>query len=157
FTAKTVASGLVIACRLAICPTSRSPASVNPTIEGVVRLPSELGITTGSPPSITATQLLVVPRSMPMTLGMDVEFPPPDLVPQAPRSPEETDHGFRPWEDSALRTTLRIPRRGGSRRGARFGHHHRGRPDQALVELVALRHLGHDGSRGLVALLLHQR
>ncbi len=70
FTAKTVASGLVIACRLAICPTSRSPASVKPTIEGVVRLPSELGITIGSPPSITATQLLVVPRSMPMTLGM---------------------------------------------------------------------------------------
>src|SRR5204862_401882 len=32
--------------------------------------PSEFGITTGSPPSMTATQLLVVPRSMPITLGM---------------------------------------------------------------------------------------
>src|SRR6266478_4350113 len=74
FTAKTVASGFVTACRLAICPTSRSPASVNPTIDGVVRLPSELGITTGSPPSITATQLLVVPRSMPMTLGIADPF-----------------------------------------------------------------------------------
>src|SRR3954453_4568767 len=71
FTAKTVASGLVIACRLAICPPSRSPDSVNATIDGVVRLPSELGITTGSPPSITATQELVVPRSIPMTLPMD--------------------------------------------------------------------------------------
>jgi hypothetical protein len=29
-----------------------------------------LGMTTGSPPSMTATQLLVVPRSIPMTLGM---------------------------------------------------------------------------------------
>ena len=36
-------------------------------MEGVVRDPSLLGITTASPCSITATQLLVVPRSMPMT------------------------------------------------------------------------------------------
>src|SRR6185295_14804175 len=50
FTAKTVASGLVMACRLAIWPTRRSPDSVHATIDGVVRLPSELGITTGSPP-----------------------------------------------------------------------------------------------------------
>ena len=70
FTAKTVFSGLVMAWRLAICPTSRSPDSVKPTIEGVVRLPSLLGMTTGSPPSITATQELVVPRSIPMTLPM---------------------------------------------------------------------------------------
>ena len=33
-----------------------------------MRPPSELGITTGSPFSITATQLFVVPRSMPITL-----------------------------------------------------------------------------------------
>src|SRR5947207_13252195 len=39
-------------------------------MEGVVRLPSEFGMTTGSPPSMTATQELVVPRSMPMTLAM---------------------------------------------------------------------------------------
>ena len=57
-----------MACRLAICPTSRSPPSVNATIDGVVREPSLFGITVGSPPSITETQLLVVPRSMPMTL-----------------------------------------------------------------------------------------
>ena len=89
FTAKTVASGLVIAWRLAICPISRSPASVKPTIDGVVRLPSELGMTTGSPPSITATQLLVVPRSMPMTLGIESVLP-PFLVPQGPRRSEQS-------------------------------------------------------------------
>src|SRR5258707_11658919 len=39
------------------------------TIEGVTREPSALGITTGSPPSMTATQELVVPRSIPITFG----------------------------------------------------------------------------------------
>ncbi len=62
----TVFSGLVIACRLATAPTSRSPLLVNATIDGVVRPPSSLGITFGSPPSITATQLFVVPRSIPI-------------------------------------------------------------------------------------------
>ncbi len=38
--------------------------------EGVVRAPSALGITTGSPPSMKDTQLLVVPKSMPMILLM---------------------------------------------------------------------------------------
>src|SRR5438876_10091035 len=93
-TAKTVASGLVIACRFAIWPTSRSPASVKPTIEGVVRLPSEFGITTGSPPSMTATQLLVVPRSMPITLGTK-EVSPEGIVPQqlSPRGSNDPDQG----------------------------------------------------------------
>ena len=68
FTANTVFFGLVRAWRLAIWPTSRSPLAVKPTIEGVVRAPSWLGMTWGAPPSITATQELVVPRSMPMTL-----------------------------------------------------------------------------------------
>ena len=36
--------------------------------EGVVLLPSALAITTGWPPSITETQLLVVPRSIPIIL-----------------------------------------------------------------------------------------
>src|SRR5580704_13315492 len=62
----TVFSGLVMACRLATCPTSRSPVLVKPTTEGVVRPPSSLGITFGSPPSMTATQELVVPRSIPI-------------------------------------------------------------------------------------------
>ena len=69
FTAKTVFFGLVSAWRLAIWPTSRSPLAVKPTIDGVVRAPSWLGMTWGAPPSITATQELVVPRSMPITLA----------------------------------------------------------------------------------------
>ena len=65
----TVFWGFVTACRLATWPTSRSPSLVNPTTDGVVRPPSAFGMTTGSPPSMTATTELVVPRSMPMTLS----------------------------------------------------------------------------------------
>src|SRR4051812_8139834 len=62
---KTVLRGLVTACRLAACPTRRSPVLVNATTDGVVRPPSALGTTTGSPPSMTAMQEFVVPRSIP--------------------------------------------------------------------------------------------
>src|ERR1700709_1364886 len=65
-----VFSGLVTACRLAGCPTSRSSSSVKATIEGVVRAPSAFSMTRGALPSIIATQELVVPRSIPMTLPM---------------------------------------------------------------------------------------
>ena len=61
-------AGLVTAWRLAIWPTSRSPPWFAATIDGVVRLPSLFAITTGSPRSRIATQLFVVPRSMPTTL-----------------------------------------------------------------------------------------
>ncbi len=47
--ANRVFSGLVTAWRLACWPTSRSPLSVKATIDGVVRAPSELAMTTGSP------------------------------------------------------------------------------------------------------------
>src|SRR2546426_6363780 len=154
-TAKTVASGLVMACRLAIWPTRRSPASVKPTIDGVVRLPSEFGITTGSPPSITATQLLVVPRSIPMTLGIDGALPRSVLL-QCSRRAEISRWGPA-WANSALSPTLGIRRRRRFRRGAGLGHHHRGGADQPIVELVALGHLRHDGAGGLVALPLHER
>ena len=40
--------------------------------DGVVRAPSALGITVGSPPSSTATTELVVPRSMPTARAMRV-------------------------------------------------------------------------------------
>src|ERR1700756_4968569 len=63
-----VRSGLVTAWRFAGWPTRRSPSSVKATIEGVVLRPSEFSMTFGVLPSITATQELVVPRSMPMTL-----------------------------------------------------------------------------------------
>src|SRR5438128_9720112 len=66
---KTVFSGLVTAWRFATSPTRRSPVLLIATIEGVTREPSALGITTGSPPSMTATQELVVPRSIPITFG----------------------------------------------------------------------------------------
>src|ERR1700760_5019363 len=61
-----VFSGLVMLWRLAGCPTSTSPSSVNATIEGVVRPPSAFSITLALLPSITATQEFVVPRSIPI-------------------------------------------------------------------------------------------
>src|SRR5438034_8626673 len=67
-----VFSGLVIACRFATCPTSRSPVLVNATTDGVVAPPSSLAMTLGSPPSITATQELVVPRSIPIILAINL-------------------------------------------------------------------------------------
>src|SRR5213593_2282244 len=59
-----------MAWRFATCPTRRSPVFANATTEGVVRLPSALGITCGSPPSITATHEFVVPRSMPIIFAI---------------------------------------------------------------------------------------
>src|SRR5215207_9671865 len=69
---KTVFSGFITAWRLATVPTRRSPESVKATTEGVVRPPSEFSSTVGSPPSITATQELVVPRSIPIVLLISI-------------------------------------------------------------------------------------
>ena len=63
-------SGFTTAWRLAVMPTRRSPLRVNATMEGVVRLPSALAITAGSPPSMAATTLLAVPRSIPITFAI---------------------------------------------------------------------------------------
>ena len=63
----TVRSELVTACRLAVMPTSLSPSLEKATTLGVVLEPSEFGMTTGCPPSNVATQLFVVPRSIPIT------------------------------------------------------------------------------------------
>ena len=68
--AKKVCSGLVIAWRLAGCPTRRSPSVEKVTIEGVVRMPSAFSITLGADPSMTAMQEFVVPRSIPITFAM---------------------------------------------------------------------------------------
>ncbi len=65
-----VRSGFVMAWRLATSPTRTSPDLEKPTTEGVVRAPSALAITVGSPPSRTATTELVVPRSIPTALAM---------------------------------------------------------------------------------------
>ena len=64
-TERMVRSTLVTAWRLATSPTSTSPFLAKATTLGVVRLPSALAMTAGSPPSRTATTELVVPRSMP--------------------------------------------------------------------------------------------
>src|SRR2546429_8092430 len=69
---KIVFSGLVTAWRLATVPTRRSPDCVNATTDGVVRPPSAFSITVGSPPSSTAIQLLVVPRSIPIVFPIYV-------------------------------------------------------------------------------------
>src|SRR5476651_2348077 len=63
---KTVFSGFVTDWRFATWPTRRSPSLAKATTDGVVRAPSWLTMTTGSPASITATTELVVPRSIPM-------------------------------------------------------------------------------------------
>src|SRR5688572_19467220 len=69
-TERMVRSTLVTACRLATSPTSTSPDLAKATTEGVVRAPSALAMTVGSPPSRTATTLFVVPRSMPTARAM---------------------------------------------------------------------------------------
>src|SRR6188474_1337115 len=67
---RNVRSGLVMAWRLATSPTSTSPDLEKATTDGVVRLPSVLGMTTGSPASRKETTEFVVPRSIPTALGM---------------------------------------------------------------------------------------
>jgi hypothetical protein len=61
-TEESVRSTLVTAWRLAVSPTSTSPSLVNATTDGVVRKPSALAMTFGSPPSRTETTELVVPE-----------------------------------------------------------------------------------------------
>src|ERR1700761_702610 len=67
---KIVFSGFITAWRLATVPTSRSPPSVKATTDGVVRPPSAFSRTVGSPPSMTATQELDVPRSIPIVFPL---------------------------------------------------------------------------------------
>src|SRR5271170_917776 len=100
--AKNVRSGLVTPWRLAGWPTRRSPSSVNATIDGVVRAPSEFSMTLGVEPSITATHELVVPRSMPITFAIALsssfaEPPSPEAarpkegsIRRSPRPPQAT-------------------------------------------------------------------
>src|SRR5580658_9339408 len=63
-----------MACRFAMCPTRRLPASVTATIEGVVLYPPRLGITVGTPFSTMATHEFVVPRSMPITFSIRADL-----------------------------------------------------------------------------------
>src|SRR6478672_7689400 len=66
-----VRSMLLTAWRLAISPTRTSPDLEKATTDGVVRPPSALAMTVGSPPSRTETTELVVPRSIPTARDMD--------------------------------------------------------------------------------------
>src|SRR5438034_3588368 len=110
-----VFSGFVIAWRFAICPTSRSPLSVIATTEGVVRLPSALAMTTGSPPLMIATHEFVVPRSMPMTLPMCYLLP---MINQCQPGPHQSRE--RPW--LPRRRHVLAHRRQQPSRRARSGH-----------------------------------
>ena len=67
-TANTVFSGLVTACLLAGCPINFSSLSVNATTDGVVLAPSAFSKTLACVPSMIATQEFVVPKSIPITL-----------------------------------------------------------------------------------------
>ena len=69
FVAKIVFSEFVIACLLAAAPTILSPSLVKATTEGVVLAPYEFSMTLGVLPSISATQELVVPRSIPIIVS----------------------------------------------------------------------------------------
>src|SRR4051812_45360658 len=73
---KTVRPGFVTAWRFATVPTRRSLPWVNATTDGVVRPPSALGMTVGSPPSRTAMHEFVVPRSIPIVFAMWVPTTP---------------------------------------------------------------------------------
>ena len=59
-------SALVMACRLAMWPTSRLPFLATATTDGVSVWPVRLAMTRGTPSMTVATTELVVPRSMPM-------------------------------------------------------------------------------------------
>src|SRR6202020_932012 len=83
-TDRMVRSGLVMAWRLATSPTRTPPDLEKPTTDGVVRPPSALGITVGSPASNTLTTELVVPRSIPTALAISA-------VPSACRSSAGSD------------------------------------------------------------------
>src|SRR5438132_2723095 len=115
FMEKIVFCGLVTACRLATCPTSRSPSFVKATTDGVVRPPSALGMTTGSPPSMTATTELVVPRSIPTVFGISNYSLRLRLRRAFPRRPDELGAIYPPEFDPKRLTHLLSNQRDDSR------------------------------------------
>src|SRR6516164_6723835 len=95
-----VPCGFKIACLRASCPTSRSPASVYATTDGVVREPSALGITTGFPASVAAITELVVPRSIPTAAAITTSHrTSPHDHPRVPsrHRPDVVKQGSRVW------------------------------------------------------------
>ena len=71
----TVLSGFSTAWRFAGSPT-KIPSFVKATTDGNIfppyALPSALGMILGAPPSMHAASELVVPRSIPMILAIDI-------------------------------------------------------------------------------------
>src|ERR1700712_1558484 len=63
---------LVTCWRRATWPTKRSPFLLTATTDGVVRLPSLLAIISGLPDCMTAMAELVVPRSIPIILPIEL-------------------------------------------------------------------------------------
>lgn len=74
FTDENVLPGLTTACRLAFCPTNISPVLLYATTLGVVRPPSDPGITVAFPASKAATAEFVVPKSIPTTFSPASRF-----------------------------------------------------------------------------------
>src|SRR5947208_15886948 len=98
-------------------------------------------MTLGLPPSMMATQELVVPRSMPMIFAMLV-FPVQESV-------------FSCMESKGIAVEFKGDRApacaGGTSALARFRDHHQGGAQHAVVEQVALLQHRHDGARLPVA------
>ena len=92
-TDRMVRSTLVTAWRLATSPTSTSPFLAKATTDGVVREPSALVMTVGSPPSRTQTTEFVVPRSMPTGRAMGIP----------PRKTFRVSLTRRPWSGEGSR------------------------------------------------------
>src|SRR3954451_19225041 len=59
---------------LAARPTRSRPCGSSPTTDGRIGSPSSSRRTTGRPSRMTATSLLVVPRSIPMMVSIDFSF-----------------------------------------------------------------------------------
>src|SRR5690349_19461799 len=141
-TANTVFFALVTAWRLAGAPTRISPSSAYATTEGVVRAPSEFSITFGCPPSMTATQLFVVPRSMPMIFAMGCSVVPYVFVACSPIGVFHPANQHARGRIAALSRLL-------ARRPLRHGHH--GRTQDAVVQHITLLVDRHDRIGGRVA------
>src|ERR671938_1883460 len=92
-TDRIVRSTLVTAWFLADWPTRTSPFLANATTDGVVREPSELAMTVGSPPSRTVTTELVVPRSIPTARAMGLASLPCTGVLLASQEPSRDPRG----------------------------------------------------------------
>src|SRR5215470_18560109 len=114
-------------------------------MEGVVRAPSEFSMTFGVPASMIATQLLVVPRSMPMILAIALPFRLPGLLSYA------VNGVFVP---RFKRKRPALARLGAAFPGlfASFRHRDQCRPQYPVVKQVALLEHLHDRARRLVRL-----